>query len=126
MCSELWRYFFKEKTPEQYASNFSLRVVTANRDGSLASGSRFNGPGFETGTGIHVYLHSGTKYRVVDLTGRSDLRHEDVGASGPCQEDETILALDIALTSPMIHEVEARRYFLRKTSGRSHPFAYIQ
>lgn len=100
MCSELWRFFFKEKTPEQYLA-------------SVAPGE-FPGQGFLIGPAVHVFSGSGTSYRVSELAGGSS------DQSG----EKVLLALDFGINSPMIYEVERRRYVLKKMSGeRLCPFA---
>lgn len=109
MCSELWRYFFKEKTPEQYARD---AVMTARAGGGEQAGFGIEGPGFLIGHAVHVFHGSGTYYRVVELSAES----ASAGEQGP---EDVVLALDFGISSPMIYEVEERRYILRKTSGES-------
>jgi hypothetical protein len=103
LCSELWRYFFKEKTPQEYAEE----------------------PWFATGNSVHAFMNSGIWYRAVDVTGQPADRA--VGPAAALNDGETDGALTLALcfgiSSPMIQEVEERRYFLRKVSGMASPYS---
>lgn len=97
MCSELWRFFFKEKTPEQYLSGIMPGV---------------EGQGFPIGGSAHVFFGSGTSFRVAELADRSG------GERAQGDGEDLVLALDFSINSPMIYEVEERRYILKKTSGK--------
>ena len=109
MCSELWRFFFKEKTPEQYIDGVHLNGDT-----------HIPGRGFLIGNSIHAFIGTGTHYRVVEL----DSDGTPSSAQGSSQPGEdVVLRLDFSINSPMIYEVEERQYILRKVSREfSRPF----
>lgn len=116
MCSELWRFFFKEKTPEQYARQPELTVVPGS--GAQAASTELAGPGFVIGPTVQVFHNSGIWYRVVELFAEPPENGTTSTGQGDSESDwEVVLALDFGISSPMIHEVEERRYMLRKTSG---------
>lgn len=99
MCSELWRFFFKEKTPEQYLN-------------SVPGGppERF----FPVGPSAHVFFGSGTSYR---MTEQPNVRNDSVAVQHSQQPDEdVVLELEFSINSPMIYEVVTRHYILKKTS----------
>lgn len=121
MCSELWQHFFKEWTPEQYAGDPTLVTVPGTE--TQPASWRFTGPGFQVGPTLQVFHNTGIWYRVVELTTDSTQRGATSSALGDGHNDETVLALDFGISSPMIYEVEERRYILRKTSGRFLPSA---
>jgi hypothetical protein len=125
MCSELWRHFFKEQTPEQYAGEPTL--ITVPGTGNQPPTFRFTGPGFLIGSSIHLFHNTGIWYRVVELTSDSARRGAPSHVrKGRQFNDEMILALDFGISSPMIYEVEERRYILRKTDGKLQPFDYVK
>ncbi|KAF3046873.1 hypothetical protein E8E12_004564 [Didymella heteroderae] len=102
MCSELWRFFFKEKTPEQY-----LAGIMPGLDGQ----------GFLVGGSVHLFFGSGTSYRVTEIANRLDERNQALPQRADDQSNAAmLLALDFCINSPMIYEVEERRYVLKKTS----------
>ena len=58
MCSALWRFFFREKTPEEYIDGVDI-------DGDM----HVPGRGFVVGNGVHAFVGTGTQYRVVEMAG---------------------------------------------------------
>jgi hypothetical protein len=93
MCSELWRFFFKEKTPEQYLA---------------ADPGEVPGQFFQTGSFGHIFVGSGTSFRVTEQTN----------AHQP--DEDVVLELDFCINSPMIYEVVKRRYILKKSSSEQY------
>ncbi|KAE9367060.1 HET-domain-containing protein [Stipitochalara longipes BDJ] len=77
ICIDLWRHFFKEKTPEEYAEN----------------------PFFIGQRTVQVYMHSGTRYQFLE--------------PGPGLAPGS-LELEFLLNSPMIKDVEKKRFIFEK------------
>src|ERR1700712_1434803 len=51
ICTDLWRYYFKQKTPAQYADAPFFH----------------NGEDFKQSTALHGHFHSGTSYRFREI-----------------------------------------------------------
>lgn len=92
LCAEVWRHFFKEKTPIQYAEE----------------------PYFEIGQTVHAFHGSGTSFWVSERLYNPSA---DVDPSASTEDDGITLNLTFGLNSPMIREVEERNFILKKTSG---------
>ena len=125
-CTELWRYFFKEKTPQEYAAepwfiigHDTQRPQVATADPMLRLVHQLAGS-----SSVHAFTNSGIWFRAVDVTGVPVER-----AAGPKallndgeSDGATTVALCFGINSPMIHEVEERRFILRNVSRKRESF----
>lgn len=75
------------------------------------------GQGFVVGGAAHVFYGSGTSFRVTELANRSSKRSVGSVPGDDLSDENMLLALDFGINSPMIYEVEERRYVLKRTSG---------
>lgn len=95
ICNELWRYFFKEKTPRQYAAE----------------------PYFIINNMMHVFTNTGIWYRIVEVSDEpTNASAVTEPAENEGDEDRVVLALCFGINSPMIFGVEERLFILKKTS----------
>jgi len=88
ICSDLWGYFFKDKTPEEYAEE----------------------PWFDVGAmARHGFAGSGTSFCFREWV------EDNSGAGVPGEDDGSeVIVMCFGLNSPMIKGREERRFILRK------------
>ncbi|KAH7317053.1 heterokaryon incompatibility protein-domain-containing protein [Stachybotrys elegans] len=87
ICIDLWRFFFKQKTPEEYAAN----------------------PTFITGASfVHAYIGSGITYRFL---------HQSYVSTDKRRELPNTIALEFVLNSPLSKGAESKRYILRNMNS---------
>ena len=129
-CTELWRYFFKEKTPQEYAAEpWFIISDPARRDDTPRLQAAAADPMLRlmhqlvASSSVHAYTNSGIWYRAVDVTGdpvERGARPEALLNDGDSDGAVTV-ALCFGISSPMIHEVEERRFILRNVSRKRNP-----
>ncbi|KAK4962047.1 hypothetical protein LTR10_002544 [Elasticomyces elasticus] len=90
ICTDVWRHFFKQRTPEQYAQEPLV----------------YNGNNGDDATGVHIYLGSGSSYRFVELS--EHLRDADT------PKDAFMIEFD--LHGRMDRDVKQFAYVLRPAS----------